>query len=58
MAADRTGRVCCGIEIDPLYVDVAIRRWQRLTRDRSIHAESCVDFAALELEETGARHDR
>jgi DNA modification methylase len=58
MAAERTGRICCGIEIDPLYVDVAIRRWQRLTGDRAIHAESCVDFAALELEETGARHDR
>jgi DNA modification methylase len=58
MAAERTGRICCGIEIDPLYVDVAIRRWSRLTGDRAIHAESCVELAALELEETGARHDR
>jgi DNA methylase len=31
MAAQETGRVCCGIELDPLYVDVAIRRWQNLT---------------------------
>jgi len=38
MAAERTGRVCCGIEIDPLYVDVAIRRWQKLTGDAAIHA--------------------
>jgi DNA modification methylase len=29
LAAERTGRVCHGIEIDPLYVDVAVRRWQR-----------------------------
>jgi hypothetical protein len=29
-----------------------------MTGERAIHAESCVDFAALELEETGARHDR
>jgi hypothetical protein len=28
MAAHETGRICCGVELDPLYVDVAIRRWQ------------------------------
>jgi len=38
LAAERTGRVCYGIEIDPVYVDVAIRRWQRLTGDRAVHA--------------------
>ena len=40
MAAERVGRVCCGIEIDPLYVDVAIRRWQKYTGDAAIHALS------------------
>jgi DNA modification methylase len=58
MAAERTGRICRGIEIDPLYVDIAIRRWQRMTGERAIHAESGVDFEALEPEETEARHDR
>ena len=29
-AAEITGRVCCGIELDPKYVDVAILRWQTL----------------------------
>jgi hypothetical protein len=38
IAAERVGRVCHGIEIDPLYVDVAIRRWQRHTGDHAIHA--------------------
>lgn len=28
IAAQSTGRVCYGIEIDPIFVDVAIRRWQ------------------------------
>lgn len=28
IAAEATGRVCLGVEIDPLYVDVAVRRWQ------------------------------
>lgn len=31
LAAERTGRICRGIELDPLYVDTAIRRWQNLT---------------------------
>ena len=31
IAAEATGRVCLAVEIDPLYVDVAIRRWQAFT---------------------------
>jgi hypothetical protein len=31
MAAEETGRVCAGVELDPLYVDVAVRRWQNAT---------------------------
>jgi DNA modification methylase len=38
MAAERVGRICCGIEIDPIYVDVAIRRWQNYTGDTAVHA--------------------
>lgn len=38
LAADRTGRVCYGIEYDPLYVDLAIRRLQRMTGQLARHA--------------------
>jgi DNA modification methylase len=31
IAAETTGRVCLGIELAPLYVDVAVRRWQAFT---------------------------
>jgi hypothetical protein len=31
IAAELTGRVCYGIEIDPKYVDLSVCRWQRLT---------------------------
>jgi DNA modification methylase len=31
IAAEKTGRICRGIEIDTRYVDVALRRWARLT---------------------------
>ena len=32
LAAERVGRRAYGIEIDPLYVDAAIRRWQAVTK--------------------------
>jgi DNA modification methylase len=38
MAAERVGRICYGIEIDPKYVDVAIRRWQKFSGERARHA--------------------
>jgi DNA modification methylase len=31
IAAEKTGRHACGLELDPKYVDVAVRRWQRFT---------------------------
>jgi DNA modification methylase len=31
IAAETTGRVCLAIELEPLYVDVAVRRWQAFT---------------------------
>jgi hypothetical protein len=49
IAAQRIGRVCYGIEIDPLYVDTAIRRWQRYTGSDAIHAETGKHFEELEV---------
>jgi hypothetical protein len=31
IAAETTGRTCFAVELDPLYIDVAIRRWQAFT---------------------------
>ncbi len=31
IASERLGRACRGVDIEPRYVDVAVRRWQRLT---------------------------
>jgi DNA modification methylase len=44
MAAERVGRICYGIEIDPLYVDVAIRRWQKQTGDFATHSVTGMRF--------------
>jgi DNA modification methylase len=40
IASERTGRICYGMDLDPLYVDVAIRRWQRHTGDHAIDVAS------------------
>jgi DNA modification methylase len=31
MAAETTGRICYGIELDPKFVDVIVQRWQQYT---------------------------
>jgi len=36
IAAEATGRICFAMEIDPLYVDVAIRRWQAFTGQKAL----------------------
>ena len=55
MAAERVGRICCGIEIDPLYVDVAIRRWQNCTGDAAIHEASGKRFEEIAAEKEMVR---
>ncbi|MBA3688433.1 MAG: site-specific DNA-methyltransferase [Chloroflexi bacterium] len=35
IAAERTGRLCAGIELDPIYVDVAVRRWEHRSDDQA-----------------------
>ena len=38
IAAERVGRRCFGIEIDPAYVDTIIRRWQAFSGETARHA--------------------
>ncbi len=47
IAAERTGRTCYGIELDPRYVDVAIERLQRHCGQRAIHTASGKAFDEL-----------
>jgi DNA modification methylase len=47
IAAERTHRICCGIELDPKYVDRAIRRWQDMTGQPAIHISSAMTFDDL-----------
>lgn len=36
IAAETTGRVCYGIELNPAYVDVAVERWQQFTGEQAV----------------------
>ena len=37
IAAEQCGRICYGIELEPLYVDTTIRRWQEISGQSAIH---------------------
>ena len=56
IAAERTGRRGYGLELDPAYVDTAIRRWQVLTGGKARHGASgrCFDDLAGEAEAADA----
>lgn len=54
LAAERVGRIAYGMEIEPKFVDVAIRRWQAFTRKDAIHEASGRTFGELEAERLAA----
>jgi DNA modification methylase len=53
LAAERVGRHACGVEIDPRYVDVAIRRWQAFTGKDAVHIDSGLTYEEI----AGGRRD-
>ncbi len=59
IAAERTGRHGRAIELDPQYVDVAIRRWQRVTSRQATLAptgQTWDEVRAERLAEPGTGH--
>lgn len=47
MGAEQTQRCGYAIELDPLYVDASIRRWQTMTGKAATHAEEKTTFDAI-----------
>ena len=47
IAAENTGRICCGVELDPLYVDVVIRRYEGVTGTPASLADTGETFKKL-----------
>ena len=54
IAAERTERRSRLVELDPIYVDRIIARWEELTGRDAVHAESESSFAALKRERSAA----
>lgn len=49
IACERTHRRARLIELDPLYCDQIVRRWQRLTRQAAVHAVTGATFADIDM---------
>ena len=54
IAAETTGRLCYGVELNPVYVDVAIERWQAFTGEEAVLLDSGETFAALKSQRLAA----
>lgn len=56
IAAERTGRICYGTEIDPLYCDVIFRRWQERIGKPVIHLGTGLTLEGLRAVRSQAQH--
>lgn len=50
IAAEKSGRQCRGIELDPGYADVCVRRWENLTGKRAVLADTGKTFDEIAIE--------
>ena len=55
IAAEMTGRSCHAIELNPAYVDVAVRRWQAFTGEQALLGADRRSFNAVADERLGAK---
>lgn len=47
IASEKSCRICYGIELEPLYIDTTIRRWQDLTGKSAIHLQTGKSYREL-----------
>ena len=47
IAADKVDRICYGVELDPIYVDTAIERYQQLTGKQAINVATGMKYDSL-----------
>ena len=53
IAAEMTGRSCHAIELNPAYVDVAIKRWQDFTGGKAVLDGTGKSFDDMKAERHG-----
>jgi hypothetical protein len=47
ITSEQTGRICRGVELDPLYVDIILRRYKAVTGVEATYVETGECFADL-----------
>jgi hypothetical protein len=58
IAAERAGRRCRGVELDPLYVDVILRRYELVTGRPAVLEGTGETYAELALRRQADAQDR
>jgi DNA modification methylase len=58
LAAERVGRRAYGVEIDPLYVDAAIQRWQNFTKRDAVLKATGQTFDEVAAARSSAKRGR
>ena len=56
IASEQVGRVCFGLELDPLYVDAIVRRFIRLTGHDAVREADGASFIQLQAEAFDDEH--
>ena len=49
IACEKTGRHCRGLELDPLYVEVILRRYEAVTKRQAVLESTGETFAELAM---------
>jgi DNA modification methylase len=52
LAAEQCRRRCCGVEIEPGYVDVTLKRWMDITREQPVHVATGLTFDQMREQRT------
>lgn len=50
LAAERTGRIAYGMDLDPCYIDLTIRRWEKMTGQSAVLSATGQSFAEVAAE--------
>lgn len=53
IACEKTGRICYGMELDPAYVDVIVKRWQDFTGKQATLESTGESFAEVKAQRHG-----
>ena len=57
IAAEMTGRRCYGLEVDPRYADVIVKRWEEATGEQAKLDGTESTFDEIATQRTEAKHE-